>query len=82
LAGVANRVILGAKRASLERCYAGPWLPEPLRDPDAGQGELVAEQASWTPDGGGRMQAACKVIRGRDRVVRFVLGVLTGDFGS
>jgi RNA polymerase sigma-70 factor, ECF subfamily len=37
---------------------------------------LVAEKASWTSDGGGRARAALKVIRGRDRVVRFVLAVL------
>jgi RNA polymerase sigma-70 factor, ECF subfamily len=38
--------------------------------------ELVAEQASWTADGGGRARAALKVIRGQERVVRFALGVL------
>jgi RNA polymerase sigma-70 factor (ECF subfamily) len=38
--------------------------------------ELVAEGASWTSDGGGATPAALKVIRGRERVVRFVLGVL------
>jgi RNA polymerase sigma-70 factor, ECF subfamily len=38
--------------------------------------ELVAEQASWTADGGGRARAALKAIRGRERVVRFALGVL------
>jgi RNA polymerase sigma-70 factor, ECF subfamily len=38
--------------------------------------ELVAEQASWTSDGGGRARAALKEIRGRERVVRFALGVL------
>ncbi|MGB6308849.1 MAG: RNA polymerase sigma-70 factor [Steroidobacteraceae bacterium] len=38
--------------------------------------ELLAEGASWTSDGGGKTRAALKVIRGRDRVVRFVLGVL------
>ncbi|MHB8814391.1 MAG: RNA polymerase sigma-70 factor [Steroidobacteraceae bacterium] len=38
--------------------------------------ELVAEKASWTSDGGGRTRAALKVIRGRERVVRFALGVL------
>lgn len=38
--------------------------------------ELVAEKASWTSDGGGRARAALKVIRGRDRVVRFVIAVL------
>ena len=38
--------------------------------------ELVEEQASWTSDGGGRTRAALKAIRGRERVVRFALGVL------
>jgi RNA polymerase sigma-70 factor, ECF subfamily len=38
--------------------------------------ELVAEQASWTSDGGGQARAARKVIRGRERVVRFTLAVL------
>ena len=38
--------------------------------------ELVAEKASWTSDGGGRTRAALKVIRGRERVVRFALAVL------
>lgn len=38
--------------------------------------ELVADKASWTSDGGGRARAARKVIRGRERVVRFALGVL------
>lgn len=37
---------------------------------------LVAEKASWTSDGGGRTRAALKVIRGRERVVRFALAVL------
>jgi RNA polymerase sigma-70 factor (ECF subfamily) len=38
--------------------------------------ELVAEKASWTSDGGGRARAALKVIRGREHVARFALGVL------
>jgi RNA polymerase sigma-70 factor (ECF subfamily) len=38
--------------------------------------ELVAEQASWTSDGGGRTRAALKAIHGRERVVRFALAVL------
>jgi len=37
---------------------------------------LLAEGASWTSDGGGETRAALKVIRGRERVVRFVLAVL------
>ena len=38
--------------------------------------ELVAPKASWTSDGGGRARAALKVIRGRERVVRFAMAVL------
>ena len=38
--------------------------------------ELIAEGASWTSDGGGEARAALKVIRGRERVVRFALAVL------
>jgi RNA polymerase sigma-70 factor, ECF subfamily len=38
--------------------------------------ELVADEASWTSDGGGRARAARKVIRGREHVVRFVMAVL------
>jgi RNA polymerase sigma-70 factor, ECF subfamily len=38
--------------------------------------ELVAEKASWTSDGGGQTRAALKVIRGRERVVRFAMAVL------
>jgi RNA polymerase sigma-70 factor, ECF subfamily len=37
---------------------------------------LFAQEATWTSDGGGKARAALKVVRGRDRVVRFVLGVL------
>lgn len=38
--------------------------------------ELVAEDATWTSDGGGKARAARKVIRGRERVVRFALAAL------
>jgi RNA polymerase sigma-70 factor, ECF subfamily len=37
---------------------------------------LFAEGATWTSDGGGKARAARKVIRGREHVVRFALGVL------
>lgn len=37
---------------------------------------LFAESATWTSDGGGKVRAALKVLRGREPVVRFVLGVL------
>jgi RNA polymerase sigma-70 factor (ECF subfamily) len=38
--------------------------------------DLLAEGATWTSDGGGKARAALKVIRGRERVARFALGVL------
>ncbi len=37
---------------------------------------LLAEDASWTSDGGGKARAALKVIHGRERMARFALGVL------
>ena len=36
---------------------------------------LLAEEVSWTSDGGGRAKAALKVLRGRERVARFATGV-------
>jgi RNA polymerase sigma-70 factor (ECF subfamily) len=37
---------------------------------------LFAADATWTSDGGGKAKAARKVIRGREHVARFVVGVL------
>ena len=37
---------------------------------------LFANEASWTSDGGGKARAARRVIRGGERVARFVLAVL------
>jgi RNA polymerase sigma-70 factor (ECF subfamily) len=37
--------------------------------------KLLAEEASWTADGGGKAKAAKKVIRGAARVARFGIGV-------
>jgi RNA polymerase sigma-70 factor (ECF subfamily) len=37
---------------------------------------LFANEASWTSDGGGKAKAARRIIRGRERVARFVLAVL------
>ncbi|HET9863641.1 MAG TPA: RNA polymerase sigma-70 factor [Steroidobacteraceae bacterium] len=37
--------------------------------------KLLAEEASWTSDGGGKAKAAKKVIRGAARVARFGIGV-------
>lgn len=45
------------------------------QDKDALLG-VLAEQATWTSDGGGKAKAARKVVRGRDRVARFGLGVI------
>ena len=36
---------------------------------------LVAEDATWTSDGGGVVSAVRRTVEGRDRVVRLVLGV-------
>jgi RNA polymerase sigma-70 factor, ECF subfamily len=36
---------------------------------------LLAEDATWTSDGGGKARAALKVIRGADKVARFGSGV-------
>jgi RNA polymerase sigma-70 factor, ECF subfamily len=38
--------------------------------------QLVAADATWTSDGGGKAKAARKTIHGRDSVVRFAMGVL------
>jgi RNA polymerase sigma-70 factor (ECF subfamily) len=37
---------------------------------------LFAHEASWVSDGGGKAKAARRIIRGRERVARFVLAVL------
>jgi RNA polymerase sigma-70 factor (ECF subfamily) len=37
--------------------------------------ELLAEEASWTADGGGKVPSTRRVFRGADRVARFLLGV-------
>lgn len=66
-----SQVSEAARRAVLER------LAEAIRTQDkAALLRLLAEGASWTSDGGGKTRAALKVIRGRERVVRFVLAVL------
>ena len=43
---------------------------------------LFAESATWTADGGGKARAALQVIRGRERVVRFVMGALARHVGK
>lgn len=44
--------------------------------------KLLAEDAAWTADGGGKTKAALKVIRGADRIAQFVLGVLHRYLGQ
>jgi RNA polymerase sigma-70 factor, ECF subfamily len=73
------KVTDAARRSVLERFASAIQLQD-----KAALLELVAEKASWTSDGGGRTRAALKVIRGRERVVRFALAVLgrhTDRFG-
>jgi RNA polymerase sigma-70 factor (ECF subfamily) len=36
---------------------------------------LFAEDATWTADGGGQVVAALRVVRGAERLTRFVLGI-------
>jgi RNA polymerase sigma-70 factor (ECF subfamily) len=38
--------------------------------------KVLAQDSTWTSDGGGKAKAAQKVIHGSDRVARFALGVL------
>lgn len=38
--------------------------------------DLLAADATWTADGGGKAKAAHKVIHGREHVAQFVMGVL------
>jgi RNA polymerase sigma-70 factor (ECF subfamily) len=60
-----------ARRAVLERFVYAIQMQD-----KAALLELIADGASWTSDGGGETRAALKVIRGRELVVRFALGVL------
>ena len=43
-------------------------------DDQAAMLALVAEDATWTSDGGGKVSATRRVVRGADRIVRLVLG--------
>lgn len=70
------QVSMAARRAILERFTQAIQLGDKKALLD-----LIAERAAWTSDGGGRARAARKVIRGRERVVRFALAVL-GKFAD
>ncbi|HKO87135.1 MAG TPA: RNA polymerase sigma-70 factor [Burkholderiales bacterium] len=39
---------------------------------------LLAEDASWTSDGGGKARAALRVVQGAERVAKFAVGVWKG----
>jgi hypothetical protein len=85
-----GRLSLQSRELSRET-YIGPWLPEPLigdaslldrfvqavttHDKSAVL-SLLANEASWMSDGGGKAKAARRIIHGRERVARFVLAVL------
>jgi RNA polymerase sigma-70 factor (ECF subfamily) len=66
-----TEVTEAARRAVLERFVHAMQTQD-----KAALLKLVAEGASWVSDGGGRARAALKVIRGRERVVRFALGAV------
>jgi RNA polymerase sigma-70 factor (ECF subfamily) len=59
-------------RRNLLQQFVGALISQ---DRDALMG-LLADGATWTSDGGGKAQAARKVIRGRELVTRFALGVI------
>jgi RNA polymerase sigma-70 factor (ECF subfamily) len=67
------------------RFEAGPGRQEELvtsfltasRDGDlAGLEKLLAADATWWSDGGGRVSAALRPIEGREKVMRFLAGAL------
>lgn len=60
-----------ARKAVLER-FVNALMS---RDKDA-MVQLLAADATWTSDGGGKAAAARKVIRGGERVARFAIGVI------
>jgi RNA polymerase sigma-70 factor (ECF subfamily) len=59
-------------RRNLLQQFVGAVISQ---DRDALMG-LLAEDATWISDGGGKAQAARKVIHGRELVTRFALGVI------
>lgn len=59
-------------RRNLLQKFVGAVISE---DRDALMG-LLAEDATWTSDGGGKAPAARKVIHGRELVARFAVGVM------
>jgi RNA polymerase sigma-70 factor (ECF subfamily) len=59
-----------ARFALLNQFVAAVHAP----DQDALLG-LFAADATWTSDGGGQVRAARQVVRGAERLTRFVLGV-------
>lgn len=69
LVAVTTRLSIDRLRlASFEReSYVGDWLKALLA--------LVAEDATWTSDSGGRVSAARNVVHGPAHIVRFVLGI-------
>ena len=74
-----SRVRAGRPRVRVSANARGRLLDGMVRaiqahDKDALMG-LLAEEATWTSDGGGKAKAALKVVRGADHVARFAVGV-------
>ena len=64
------RVSEAARERMLERFAAALHTGDPRQ-----LFQLLAEDATWTSDGGGKTKAARKIIRGAERVARFASGV-------
>jgi RNA polymerase sigma-70 factor (ECF subfamily) len=70
----ADRPRVQVSAAARARLLEGLVRAVQARDKDA-LVRLVAEEATWTTDGGGRSRTARKVIYGADRIVRLLLGL-------
>ena len=70
----AERPRVKVSAAASARLVEGLMQAIRAQDRDAMLG-LLAEEATWTSDGGGRAKAALKVIRGAPKVARFATGV-------
>ncbi len=71
----ADRPRVQVSAAARKRLLEGFVRAVRARDKDA-LVSILAEDATWTSDGGGKVKAARTAIHGADRIATFVLGVL------
>ena len=76
----ADRPRVQVSAAARKRLLEGFVRAVRARDKDA-LVSILAEDATWTSDGGGKVKAARKVIHGADRIATFLLGVLGPHLG-